>query len=125
MALKVVRLELARTKEHPDGDPRHGYEIRMPLTRDGRIDAKTYKDEAQLCTVRHFRPDAEDERGQIGRTSRGSWAISYLPGEDDDEPVIRLGDHVFRVGQYVTIVERDGGEQVFKVVSVRDAKVHA
>jgi hypothetical protein len=125
MALKLVRLELARTRESPEGDPHHGYEIRMPLSRDGHIDEKAFKDQAQLCTVRHFRPHDEDTRGQLVRTRSGGWAISYLPGEDDDEPMFKLGGHVFRAGEYISVTERDGGEQVFRVASVRDLPITA
>lgn len=124
MSLKLVRLELARTQEFPEGDPHHGYEIRMPLSSNGHIDEKAYKASAQLCTVRHFRPDDADKRGQLVHT-KGGWAISYLPGDADDEPVLKLGSHVFRTGEYVAIVERDGGEQVFRVVSIGDVPLHA
>jgi hypothetical protein len=120
MTLKLVRLELARTSEFPEGDPRHGYEIRVPLSHDGHVDAQAFKKMEQLCTVRHFSPDQDDMRGQLVRTRGGGWAISYLPGEDDDESVVKLGQHVFRPGEYVSIREHDKGEQVFRVASVDD-----
>jgi hypothetical protein len=125
MSLKLVRLELARTKDHPEGQPGHGYEIRMPLARDGRIDANKFKGNEQLCTVRHFRADGEDERGQLVRTRGNAWAISYKAGQEDDEAIVKLGAHVFRPGEYVAIVEHDRGEQVFRVASVSDVPTHA
>lgn len=124
MTLKLARLELARTKEFPDGDHRHGYELRLPLDPDGHIDAKAYQEVAQLCTVRHFRPDGDDEHGQLVR-QRDKWAISYVPGEDDDEPVFRLGGHRFRIGEYITIEEHGRGDQVFRVVALGDVPVSA
>lgn len=120
MPLKLVRLELARTPAFPDGDSNHGYEIRMPLSRDGRIDAKAFKKAATLCTVRHFRPGQDDDRGQLVRTEGGGWAISYVPGEDDDERMIRLDTHVFRIGEYVSISEHGVGVQAFRVASIND-----
>jgi hypothetical protein len=120
MTLKLIRLELARTREFPNGDPRHGYELRAPLTRDGRLDAAAYMKSAQLCTARHFRPDGDDEHGELIRTRPGDWALSYDLGEADDEPIYRLGDHRFLEGEYITITEHDGEARVFRVVSVTD-----
>lgn len=125
MALKLIRLELARTKEFPDGDPNHGYELRAPLTSAGRLDAAAYKSVAQLCTVRHFRPDADDEHGELVRTKAGDWAFSYEVGESDDEPIYRLATHVFKAGEYVTITEHDGAARVFRVASVYDVPLSA
>lgn len=53
------------------------------------------------------------------RTRGGRWAISYLPGPDDDEPIHRLEDHRFVEGQYVSIREADGTVRPFVVVHVR------
>jgi hypothetical protein len=125
MTLKVVRLELARTKGFPDGDPNHGYELRAPLTKDGRLDAEAFKKTRQLCTVRHFRPNANDEHGELIRTSSGDWALSYDVGEADDEPIYRLKDHRFKAGEYVTITEHDGEARVFRVVTVNDVPLAA
>jgi hypothetical protein len=118
MTLKLIRLELARTKEFPDGDARHGYELRAPLTKDGRLDAAAYETSAQLCTARHFRPDGDDEHGELVRTAAGEWALSYDLGETDDEPIYRLKDHRFVAGEYVTITGHDGEARVYRVVSV-------
>jgi hypothetical protein len=38
MALRKVRLELARTAEFPDGSSQPGYEFVAPLTDDGHLD---------------------------------------------------------------------------------------
>jgi hypothetical protein len=120
MAMKLIRLELARTKEFPAGDPNHGYEVRAPLTDDGRLDLGAFKSEAQLCTVRHFRPGADDEHGELIRTKGGEWAFSYEVGDADDEAIFRLATHVFKEGEYVTITEHGGEAQVFRVSTVRN-----
>jgi hypothetical protein len=119
MALKRIRLELARTKEFPDGNSTYGYEFRAPLRPDGHIDADTWSKVTDQCTVRHFRPDEDDEDGELIRTENGAWAFSYAPGEDDDEPLFRLEGHVFKEGEYVSITGHDGQVLPFKVVSVR------
>lgn len=118
MAMKLIRLELARTKEFPEGDAHHGYELRAPLTDDGRLDLGAFRSAAQLCTVRHFRPDADDEHGELVRTKRGDWAFSYEVGDADDEAIFRLATHVFKEGEYVTITEHDGEAKVFRVAAV-------
>ena len=117
MTMKLIRLELARHRDFPDGSANHGYEFRAPLMEDGHIDLEGWKEAAQLCTMRHFWGEAE-ERGQLVRTRRNQWAFSYEPGEEDDEPIFRFDSHAFAVGEYVTITEHDGEDRVFKVVSV-------
>lgn len=118
MTMKLIRLELARHKDYPDGSADHGYEFRAPLKDDGHIDLASWEQSAQLCTVHHFWGDADDEHGQLIRTRSGQWAFSYEPGDDDDEPIFRFDSHVFAVGEYVTITEHDGEDRVLKVVSV-------
>ncbi len=120
MTMKLIRLELARHKDFPEGSPNHGYEFRAPLKPDGHIDLAQWEQMAQLCTVHHFWGDADDERGQVIRTAAGQWAFSYVPGDEDDEPIFRFDSHVFAVGEYVTITEHDGEDRVLKVVSVGD-----
>jgi hypothetical protein len=120
MTLKRIRLELARTKDYPDGSSEHGYEFRAPLQPDGHIDLDAWESVAQLCTVHHFWGTKIDERGQLIRTSGNQWAFSYELGEDDDEPIFRFDSHVFAEGEYVTITEHDGEDRAFKVVAVAD-----
>lgn len=120
MALKLVRLELARTPEFPDGSGNHGYEFTAPLNAEGHLDAEEWKRLGQVCTVLRFWPGEDDERGQLIRTRGGNWAFSYAPGEDDDEPIFKFDRHVFRPGEYVTVTEHDGVARPFRVVWVED-----
>jgi hypothetical protein len=118
--LKVIRLELARTKGHPDGDPRHGYVFRAPLTKNGHIYAADFSKNRDLCSVMKFAPGTGDETGRLIRTRKG-WAFSYKAGDSDDETIFRLGAHIFQPGEYVTITEHDGEPYTFRVISVEDA----
>ena len=121
MALKLIRLELARTKEFPDGSHKHGYEFTAPLDAEGHLDETGWKEYRQACTVLRFWGDREeDEHGQLVRTRGGRWAFSYEPGAEDDEPIFRFGDHRFRTGEYVTITEHDGIARPFRVMWVKD-----
>jgi hypothetical protein len=118
---KRVRVELARSPDHPDGSNRHGYEFNLPLTEDGRIDQALYKEAPELCTVHRFWEGGDDSVGQIMRSGRGRWVFSYDPGEGDDEAISRFTEHVFREGEYLAVREPDGPEHTFRIVLVEDA----
>ena len=120
MALKLVRLELARAREFPEGSHKHGYEFTAPLDAEGHLDAADWKRFGQACTVLRFWGESDVEHGQLIHTRVGRWAFSYAPGEDDDEPIFRFDKHVFRPGEYITITEHDGVARPFKVAWVRE-----
>lgn len=117
-SLKKVRLELARTKEFPDGNPRCGYEFTAPLTKDGRLDLELYKQQKSACRVQRFWEGEKAERGTLLHLGRDRWVFSYAPGTDDDEPAFKFDRHSFVPGEYVSITEHDGVTRPFKVVSV-------
>ena len=121
--LKNIRLELARTKDSPDGDPRHGYELVAPLSADGRLDSQAWPEVKQFCSVRRFVPDDIDEHGLLIHSRGKQWAFSYEIGEEDDEPIYRLGEHRFALGEYVSITEHDGVTRPFKVVSIKPHRI--
>jgi hypothetical protein len=120
MTLKQIRLELARTPEHPQGDPGHAYEFRAPLDSEGRLDHAAWPAARQLCTVRRIERGVEVEKGLLLRTKAGRWAFSYAPGADDDEPIFKFSTHVFKDGEYVSITEHDGAQRTFRVARVTD-----
>ena len=119
MPMKHIRLELARTPDHPEGSMHHGYEMNLPLDVAGKFDPEGWKAHKKDCTVRRFWEGEDDEHGQLVKVGRG-WALSYDPDTDaDDEPLFRLEQHSFRPGDYVSITEHDGVQRTFKVVFVR------
>ena len=118
--LKHIRLELARTPDFPNGSAAHGYELVAPLDPKGHLDTAVWRSSKAACTVRRFWAGEDDEHGTLVHT-RGGWAFSYAPGEDDDEPVYRLDRHRFVVGEYVTVTEHDGIARPFRVVEVAPA----
>lgn len=119
MSLMLVRLELARTREFPEGSAQHGYEFAAPLDASGHLDAKGWKEMHQACTVRRFWGDQPEEHGLLVHRRDGKWVFSYRRGDDDDEPVFRLDRHRFAEGEYVSVTEHDGIARPFKIVSVR------
>ena len=118
--LKKIRLNLARTKEFPQGSARHGYEFTAPLDQTCHIDAATWKKEREHCRVRRFWGDEEEEIGHLIHRPGGSWAFHYdIDGEDDDEAGYRFGTHAFNPGEYVSIKDEDGDLHTFQVVTVQ------
>ena len=115
--LTRIRLELARTKEHPDGHAGCGYEFVAPLDRDGHLDAEAWPKQRERCTVRRFWIGAGDEHGHLIRTRSHRWVFSYAPGDDDDEPIFKFDRHLMKPGEYVTITEHDGVARPFRVVA--------
>ena len=118
MALKTIRLELARTPAFPEGNPACGYEFRAPLGADGHIDADEWRAHKHDSTVHRFWQGEDDEHGHLIHTRHRTWAFSYAPGEEDDTPFFRFEAHSFVPGEYVAITEKGGEAYPFKVVSV-------
>jgi hypothetical protein len=125
-ALKRIRLNLARSKEFPQGSTRYGYEFVAPLRPDGRIDVELWRKHREHCGVRRFWEGENDEFGRLvhkpGGAEHARWIFDYdETAEDDDEAGYRFGDHAFRNGEYVSIRDEDGEMHTFQVVSVEPA----
>ena len=123
MALSRIVMRLARNPgtEFADGDDHRGYTLTAPLTPDGKLDEAAFKAAAKACTVRRFAPDEDAEEGRLMR--RGErWFFDYDDTADtDDEPVYRLGEHRFAVGEYVSVADEDGRMLTYKVTEVAPA----
>ncbi|WP_374368045.1 hypothetical protein [Dongia sp.] len=117
-ALKKIRLELGRTKEQPEGNPRCGYEFWAPLTADGHLDEAAYKAVKAECRVHRFWEGAMPEHGHLQHLGPDRWVFSYAPGKDDDEPAFKLDKHRFEVGEYVSLTEHDGVTRPFRIVAI-------
>lgn len=126
MSLTRLVLRLGRNPDagFPEGDDNHGYVLTAPLDKDGRLDLDLWRAHKQACTVIRFSPD-EDERADGWLSHRGShWHFRYdEEDEGPDEPVYRLGDHMLRVGDYVTIHEADGDDLVYKITEAQSVHV--
>jgi hypothetical protein len=98
-----VRLLLARTAGHPQGDREEGYDLLVPLDEAGRLDAATWKTHQAFCRVR--------------RKPGGQWYFDYEEGDADNEIGFRLGEESFVTGEYVSIMQ-DGTMQTYQVARV-------
>jgi hypothetical protein len=115
----VMRLARNPGTEFAGGDDHRGYALTAPLTPDGHIDAAGYAKSKADCVVRRFSPDEDPADGRLARRGQ-RWFFDYDDGDvADDEPVFRLGEHRFAVGEYVTITDEDGRPLTYKVVEVQ------
>ena len=118
--LTQITMDLAREPGHPHGDSRHGYQLHLPLTDEGRIDQGVYDQLRRNCTVTRFRPGELPRYGKVCKGRRGAWSFDYDDRQDfDDEAGFRLGEERFVPGEYVSIREDDGVMHTFQVISVR------
>ena len=114
---KIIRLELARTPEYPEGSSSRAYILRLPLREGGLIDEAMVGSNPELASVLRSFPDEPDQKGYIVRKANG-WAFSYALGDDDDEAVYHLETHPIRMGDYITLAEPDGQRLPFRVVQL-------
>src|SRR6185503_6288349 len=63
--LKRIRLNLARSKEHPAGSARHGYEFVAPLDANGHIDPELWRKHRTHCGFRRFWDGEPDQHGHL------------------------------------------------------------
>lgn len=120
MTLSKVVMHLARNPEagFVAGDRERGYMLTAPLAADGRLDEVAWRERKDECTVRAFAPDAPIRDGLLARRGH-NWFFDYDRGEtDDDEPVFKLEQHAFTVGEYVTIRDKDDSPLVYRIDSV-------
>ena len=121
LARIVMRLARNPGTEFADGDDHRGYTLTAPLTADGHLDEAAFRAAKDKCTVRRFAPDEEAQEGKLSR--RGErWFFDYDDKADtDDEPLYRLGDHRFAVGEYVSVTDDEGRLLTYKVTEVHAA----
>jgi hypothetical protein len=123
---KRIRLNLARSKEFPQGSARHGYEFVAPLDDKGHIDVAFWRQHKDNCRVRRFWEGEDDEIGFLvhkpGGPEHARWIFDYNPSRaDDDESGYRFGAHAFRPGEYVSVRNEDDESHTYVVASVEPA----
>lgn len=123
MTLSRIVMRLARNPgtEFAGGDDHRGYALTAPLTADGFLDEAAYAEQKAQCVVRRFAPDEDPADGRLARRGK-HWFFDYDAGDtEDDEPVHRLGEHRFALGEYVTVTDEDGRPLTYKVMEVAAA----
>jgi hypothetical protein len=116
--IMTIVLQLARNPgvlAEPAGRSR-GYVVTAPLDEAGYLEISGST--SRRWPVRRF---GDPDDGQLGWLAhRGkSWFIDYdADAESDNEPIFRLADHRFIVGEYVTITGDEGKALTYRIVSV-------
>ena len=120
MTISTIRLELARDHDFPQGSSEHGYVLKAPLTDEGRLDAAEWRKNRKACEVRRFWVGEEDLVGHLHHNQGGTWIFHYdVSGDtEEDEPGYKFGDHLFKEGEYVSVLEHDGVMRTFRVTAV-------
>jgi hypothetical protein len=117
----VMRLARNPGTEFADGDDHRGYTLTAPLTADGMFDETAWQGAKDRCTVRRFAPDDDVEEGRLARRGQ-TWFFDYDDEDSaDDEPIHRLGQHRFAVGEYVSVTDEEGRLLTYKVTEVQKA----
>ena len=122
MSLSRIVMRLARNPgtEFADGDDHRGYALVAPLTADGKLDEAAFRTARAACTVRRFAADEDPQTGRLARKGE-RWFFDYGETGDADEPLYRLGEHRFKVGEYVSITDEEQRLLTYKVTEVQPA----
>jgi hypothetical protein len=120
MDLSRIVMRLARNPgtEFAEGDDHRGYTLVAPLTANGHLDEQAYPKARAQCTVRRFAPEEDPAKGTLAR--RGDrWFFDYGDSNAaDEEPIYRLGEHRFAVGEYVAVTDENRRLLTYKVTEV-------
>jgi hypothetical protein len=98
--LHRILLNLARSRDFPDGSSRHGYDCIAPLDPQGHIDPVLWRKYRNYCRVRRFWEGEDDEIGRLvhkpGGAEHGRWVFTYSSDDDDDDEAgYKFGAHAF------------------------------
>ena len=122
--MRKIRLERARAKGHPQGEPGEGYDLVAPLDDAGHISLEGWRSQRALCFVHRLEGGDIVERGVLAHRAGGpggaSWIFDYDPRSSGEEEVgYHFEAHAFVVGEYVSIRDGDGDVLTYRVTSVK------
>jgi hypothetical protein len=112
----LVKLELGRTEELPNGSAARALLLRLPLARDGSVDEAARAAAPRGAFVRRFWENEPDRSGTVLRTSAG-WNLVF-PGESTGAHH-HLGEAPIRPGAVLEVKDPEGKTLPFRVVSLR------
>lgn len=113
--MKRIVLLLASGPGAPEGDISDRLELRACLTGQGQIDETAYVEDPLPWPTRRVTPDGRVYEGELIRLA-GTWAIRRSRSEDD--PLWPFEPTILRPGEYATLRPPEGGELIFRIVSV-------
>lgn len=113
--LYKVKLELARSREFPQGNSECGYELVLPLTEDRGLDLQAWRQRRDGNSARRYWRNDGEARGELKRDREG-WFLAFGYGVARDEAIFRGDDLRFAIGEQISIIEFDGQTRVFRVL---------
>ena len=106
----------------PEGSPEHRYELQLSLDGQGQPSETAWLADAQPWQARRIWPGDGFMEGDVQYDPDLGWALRFFrQGENAaDAPLHAMirGNVRLRPGENVTIMEPDGGENAWRVVSV-------
>lgn len=118
-----IILRLARTKDFPEGSSRRGYDIRAILDAAGHLDDDIWRHHRTAFSVQRFWDDEPVRHGMLvhrpGGAGGATWTVHYAGPHEEDEDGFRLGEHVLRQNEFVSIRDDEGVMQTFRVTTVK------
>ena len=117
MKWKMIRLELARTNDFPDGSVSRAYLLRLPLAEDGLIDERALRDAPAQAIARRCWPNEPEMAGYLV-AANGGLSFSDEPAGDCSGNVFHLETRPIRMGERVLLTEPNGRKLPFRVASL-------
>ena len=121
MSWTRLRLELARGPDHPEGSHRIAYELTLPIDEEGRFAKDSFHRTPEFCTVHRYREDSDDRVATLRHRRSDHWVFAYGAPDPLDEDLPRFGQHRFRIGDYVSVLDGAGHDHAYRVVSTMPA----
>ena len=81
--LQNISLRLARSAEHPEGSPLHGYDIVAPLDTAGHLDAEGWHKARDRCRVRRIWNGEPVRHGRLVHRAGGADGATWIFDYDD------------------------------------------
>ena len=115
-----IRLELARERGHPAGDPTEGFDIVAPLDAEGRLDGSALRAEPERAHVRSFSGGDTVGSGRLKHGPGGQWSLDLDGGDAEDARGFRFSEERFVAGEYVSLTLPTGEQHTYVVARVSE-----
>ncbi len=120
--MRKVTMVLASGPGFPEGSPERRYDLEVSLEAGGVLDPARWQSDPEPWRATRLWPGEAPRRGDVQWDDDTGWWVRFFPGEDSapDAPVhgVLRPAGSLRPGDYVTIVEPDGQEYGYRIVSV-------
>ena len=110
-----VTMVLVRGPDHPTGNLDDRLELDVHLTAQGLLDTAAWESGRTPWLTSRVRSGHPRRDGELVKLEDG-WAIRNL--EQEDDPLLAFSASIVRPGEIACVTRLDGGELVYRIVSV-------